>query len=69
MHFPKIKISLNCFVEFKSKKSQDVIILTTPISEIETAEMKALQIMIDSGQPPSEYKMSTRREINISITF
>lgn len=69
MHFPKIKISLNCFVEFKSKKSQDVIILTTPISEIEKAKIKFLQLMVDVENNPSDYNIKTRREFRISIIF
>ena len=70
MHFPKIKISIGYSVRFDSKNTQgNVLEFFQQVRKIETAEMKALQIMIDSGQPPSEYKMSTRREIKISITF
>mgnify|MGYP000163939969 CR=1 FL=1 len=70
MHFPKIKILIGYSVRFDNKNKQgDFLQFFSQDRKIETAESDGLQNIIKLGRNPSEYKMSTRREIKISITF
>ena len=69
MHFPAITISKGYSVEFHSKDSPTRYEFYHGHVTIEIAKSKSLQTMVECGQNPSEYKMSTRREIKISITF
>lgn len=69
MHFPKIKILIGYSVRFDNNKQGDFLQFFRQDRKIETAESGGLQNIIKLGRNPSEYKMSTRREIKISITF
>lgn len=70
MHFPKIKISKGYFVTFDNqdiKEGYNCFTITN--TTMGNAEEIAWSNMKKLGQDPSECKMSTRREIRISITF
>lgn len=67
--FPKTKISKGCEITFYSKDTQERYAFFHYYITIEEAKSKSLQFMINLGNNPSEYKMSTRHAINISITF
>jgi hypothetical protein len=69
MNFPKIKIELGYSVKFDSKNTQGMSFRFFSQKKKIEAEIESLREMFKLGQEQSEYKMSTRREINISITF
>ena len=69
MKFPKIKISKGYLVLFHNENTKASFKFFHQVGLPVTAEIKALQSMINLRKKPSEYKMSTSREINISITF
>jgi len=68
--FPKIKILIGYLVRFDNKDiKEDFFSFTVTNGTIGHAEEVAWSAMKKLGQNPSEYKMSTRREIKMSITF
>ncbi len=71
MHFPKIKITKGYFVAFtnKGKDISEYLFVMSAEARMEIAEENAWCNMMELGLNPSEYKISIRREINISITF
>ena len=69
MHFPKIKISKGYLVLLHNENTKESFKFFHKVGLPVTAEIKAFQSMINLRKKPSEYKMSTRREIKISITF
>ncbi len=70
MHFPKIKIVIGYSVRFDNKNIKDDFnAFTITNTTISHAEEIAWSNMKKFGQDPSEYKMSTRRVIDILITF
>jgi hypothetical protein len=67
--FPKIKISIGYIVTFESKNMPQRFIFGNSNTTIEDCKRRALRDMTILGQDLNEYTMSTKREINISITF
>ena len=71
INFPKIKITKGYLVVFnnKGKDSSEYTFVMSTEAGMEIAEENAWGNMMNLGLNPSEYKMSTRREIRISIIF
>ena len=71
INFQKIKITKLYFVVFtnKGKDSSEYTFFMSTKAGMEVAEENAWGNMMKLGLNPSEYKMSTRREIRISIIF
>jgi len=69
IRFPQIKISTGYAVTFHSKDTQGYYQFFHYHTTIEESSSKALQYMIKLDKKPSKYKISTNREINISILF
>jgi len=69
INFPKIKITKGYLVVFDHKDTQESLKFFYQVGLPATAKIKAFQDMMSLCKRPIEYKMSTRREINISITF
>jgi len=67
--FPKTKIELGYSVRFDHKDTQESLKFFYQVGLPATAKIKAFQDMMSLCKRPIEYEISTRREINISITF